>query len=863
MKNQLFIVLAMLSIFFSCKTKKIAIDLQSVAIAEQILPPIKISPKNSFPAYRAIFPHNWDIKKTIIKASFNFQNNSLVGSVLHTISPFGNPLDSLILDSKGLKIDSIEMQVQNTWWLKTTFIQTNNKLIIPLPVRPKSDETFLIHIYYKSFPDEWMEKGSAAITEAKGLYFINSNGKDSLKPIQIWTQGETEGNSCWFPTIDKPNHKSEFELQLTVPKEFTTLSNGVLTEQLNNGNFRTDTWVQKSPMSAYLVMMAIGKFYKHQEQEKPLLPVDYYVEPAYAKSASAIFNRTPEMIDFFSSRLGVPFPWDKYSQIVCRDYVSGAMENTSASLFGEFVQKHSEEMIDNDNDNIVAHELFHQWFGDLVTCESWSNLFVNEAFASYGEYLWSEYKGNKAATEKIAIGDQNRYLSFAKKNDGPIVNYHYSSREDMFNTLTYRKGSRVLNLLRYELGDDLFFAGLKKYLTDYAFKAAQVSDLQNIFEELSGKDLHPFFNQWIYNGGHPNLKIAYKKTGDLLSIIMEQQNDSVQLFKFPISFKIIENGTTKIVKHYMQKLNDSLVIKVNSLDKIPLIIVDADHNFLGEIKEDKPSVDFEKSYYQTSSYYEKSQILSALIDKDSSSIWIDRILETSLSDGEPLIRLLALKTLSKNGSSINKDVLQNRLTQIAGSDQNANNRTSAFQLLSSFKNERLVDICKQGLKDSAISVQVAALNCLANYNNSIAYMEAKKWKSLRNGDLMLATASTLAKEGKPEDTAFYKQYIPATFGSNRNSILASSLKHGLKSKDTFTLNSAIKQVLYYAGNDGRKDTRSQACKQIQMLMNTLKVSTTQDEGVDLIALKKLKDEMIVAEKNEDVKAAWKTDRKME
>lgn len=851
----------LIAVITACGTKKKISQNSTGNSVSQTLESVTIKPKNPYPIFRTSANKIWDIKQSLLQVRFDIPQHKLLGIVTHTMLPYGLPSDTVTLDSKNLKIDSVELLLPNAIIIKTSFFQNQNKLSIPLPIVPKKEESFQLRIYYASTPDEVKEKGSAAIREAKGLYFINGNGKDSLKPIQIWTQGETEGNSCWFPTIDKPNHKSKFELQITVPNEYTTLSNGKLNYQLKNGANRTDTWIQDKPMSAYLVMMAIGKFAKTEVQQQPLL-IDYYVEPNYKNSAKEIFARTPEMINFFSEKLGVPFPWAKYSQVVCKDYVSGAMENTSASLFGDFVQKHHEEMIDNPNDNIVAHELFHQWFGDLVTCESWSNLFLNEGFASYGEYLWSEHQGDEAATEKIGYGDLSRYLSFAENNDGPIVNYYYSDKEDMFNAITYRKGSRVLHLLRSELGDDIFFAGIKKYLNDYAYQAAEVHDLRKIFEEVSGKDLLPFFQQWVYGGGHPTLHLTYDQTdSSALKIIYEQKNDSAKLFKFPLSFRILQNGQATMYNKYISKISDTMRIDLQQKNTA-IVIPDAQHNFIGRIIENKSSAAFEQAFNATNSYYEKAYILNALVKKDSASSLLDKVYLRAISTKEPLIKQLALQYIKQQGCTIDKNTAATKFSNIAMNDPNATNRRLAFDLLPMYKNDASVATCRIGLFDSSAQVIVAALNSLSAIDNSVAYAEISNLKNVRSGALLSSMANVLAKEAQLKDTTFFIKNIPANFGGDRNRILNAYVQHAWKIQDKANLLSAISTCQYYATQDQRKDIRTNAIKQLQSMYNTLEASGTDPMNLKNI-IEQIKKDATATEKDMDVNGAWKTNRKMD
>lgn len=339
-----------------------------------------------------------DLIHTKLDVSFDYGKRYLYGKEWLTLKPHFYETDSLTLDAKGMDIKEIAI-IQGK--VKTPLKYTNDgqQLFITLNRKYKSTENYIIFIDYTAKPDELKVKGSKAITDAKGLYFINPDGKDD-KPIQIWTQGETEASSAWFPTIDKPNQKTTSEIAMTVLAKYTTLSNGKLVSQKPNANgTRTDIWKMDLPHSPYLFMMAVGDFkiYKDTYNGKE---VSYYLEPKYAPYAKQIFGKTPDMMNFYSKMLGVEYPWVKYAQIVARDYVSGAMENTSATLHGEYVQRTARELLDDNQESTIAHELFHQWFGDYVTAESWSNLTMNESFATFGEVLWHGHDAGQDAEDR-------------------------------------------------------------------------------------------------------------------------------------------------------------------------------------------------------------------------------------------------------------------------------------------------------------------------------------------------------------------------------------------------------------------------------------------------------------------------------
>lgn len=243
------------------------------------------------------------------------------------------------------------------------------------------------------------------------------------------------------------------------------------------------------------------------------------------------------MLQFYSDLLGVEYPWDKYSQIVVRDYVHGAMENTTATIHADNAYQELGELVDENKwESVIAHEVFHQWFGDLVTAESWSNLALNEAFASYGEYLWFEYKYGKDYADDHLLDEKNLYLNSESENED-LIRFEYADVEDMFDQVSYQKGSLILHMLRNYLGDEAFFAGLNKYLVDNLYGTGEAHKLRLAMEAVSGKDLNWFFNQWFFGNSHPKLEVK-TIVGEFGAQVTIQIIQSGTIFKFPLTIDV-------------------------------------------------------------------------------------------------------------------------------------------------------------------------------------------------------------------------------------------------------------------------------------------------------------------------------------
>jgi len=480
---------------------------------------------------------------TKLNLSFNYKTKQVTGSAEITLSPYYYPTDTLTLDAQEFDIHNIAVK-KNDKYKNLKFSYKNAKLYIQLDKTYNRNERYTIVIDYTANPERINKKASWAITDNKGLYFIDTNTDNP----QIWTQGETQSNSAWFPTIDSPNQKMTQEIFLTVKKEYKTLSNGKLIGSLlNSDGTRTDHWKQDLPHAPYLVMISVGDFNILKDYWRDL-PVDIYVEEGDETKAKGVFEKTYKMIEFYSRKLDYDFPWDKYSQVVVRNFVSGAMENTGAVVFGDYVLNYYNEDQRREYECVVAHELSHHWFGDLVTCESWANLPLNESFATYFEYLWLEHEYGRNIADKHLEADYNSYNFEHFLKDENLIRFYNKHRDNMFDAHSYQKGGLILHMLRYTVGDDAFWDALELYLKNNEYKAVEIHHLRLAFEEVTGQDLNWFFNQWFLSKGIPELNITYSFNNDnkKAKIKIEQTQNLINtpLYKIPTQIDFYFQDTT-------------------------------------------------------------------------------------------------------------------------------------------------------------------------------------------------------------------------------------------------------------------------------------------------------------------------------
>ncbi|WP_299120853.1 M1 family metallopeptidase [uncultured Tenacibaculum sp.] len=657
-----------------------------------------------------------DLIHTKLKVDFNFENKELNGEEWVTLKPHFYETSKVTLDAKAMLIHKVSM---NNKPLEYNY--DNFELIIDLPRTYKRDEQFTIYIKYTARPEKVKQKGSAAITSAKGLYFINPTGLDKNKPTQIWTQGETEASSCWFPTIDAPNQKTSQEIYITVPNKFVTLSNGKLEKQTNNANgTRTDYWNFTQKHAPYLFFMGIGEYEIVKDTYKNI-PVDYYVEKKYAPYAKEIFGNTPEMLAFFSKITGIEYPWNKYAQIVGRDYVSGAMENTTAVIHGEKAYQVPGQLIDdNVQENTIAHEAFHHWFGDLVTAESWSNLTVNESFANYSEYLWREYKYGKEDADSHLFEDTEAYKN-GQNFDKHLVRFNYDDKEDMFDAVSYNKGGAILHMLRKYLGDEAFYAGLNKYLTTNKYGAAEAHQLRLAFEEVTGKDLNWFFNQWYFNSGHPKLEISYdynklRKTVTV-NIIQNQANE----FKFPFAIDIFEGN--KRTRHNVFVEGKDASFTFPFVKHPDLIQVNADGVLLCDVIENKVLSDYIHQLKHAENYIHKREALLEVAKKQDDKKAFNAI-ANAMSDDFYKIRILALENINLINKYTKKRVID-KIKQIAMNDPKTLVQAAAIETLGKLTDPELKPVFEKGLKSKSYSVLGKSLVGMYYIDKALAIQKSK------------------------------------------------------------------------------------------------------------------------------------------
>ena len=741
------------------------------------LPPVPTVPSWLPPdaPERPAAPRLSDVTDTKLDVRFDYQKQHLLGTALLTLRAHFYPQSQVVLDAKGFDILKLELVGADPKH-PATYTYNQRQLTVALGRAYARTEPYQLRIQYVAKPNELPIGGSEAITSDKGLYFINPLGLEKDKPRQIWTQGETESSSCWFPTIDQPNQRMTQEIALTVEKQFKTLSNGLLVNSKPNPDgTRTDTWRQTLAHPPYLATMVVGDFAVVSDTWGGKA-VDYYVEPKYAATARAVFGHTPEMLGFYSKLLGVDYPWDKYAQVPVRDYVSGAMENTSATTHGAGIQLTRRELLDSNyqsGESTIAHELFHQWFGDLVTCESWSNLPLNESFADYSEYLWAEHKLGPDEAALVQETKLANYLDEAQGKREPLIRYHYADREAMFDRHSYDKGGRVLHMLRKLLGDEAFFASLNRYLTQNRGTAVEIAQLRLAFEETTGQDLHWFFDQWFLQRGHPELKVSHTyANGQVLLRVQQVQDTALQpIFRLPLAVAVWGSSTSLPAEYKIAATKTDETFALPAALRPQLVKLDPDGQLLAQLDEDRTPEELVFQFYHGRGYQQKAEVLNLLQNK-TNEIAVSAVFRAALHDGFWAIRSLALDHL-RYYRGPEPELVRREILHLAAADPTPRVRAAALRALASFPEKKFGPAYLVGLQDSSYLVNAAAIDCLAKNPGVQARAQLLALDDTPSPALLVALASFYARYGQLDQYPWFLRRLPDVPETDLNAYLQS------------------------------------------------------------------------------------------
>ena len=739
-----------------------------------------------------------DLLHTRLDLSFDWDSAFVYGQALLDLKPYFLPVDEVVLDARGFRIHEVKAGPADSL-TEVPYQYDGSLLTIYLSRTWQRQDTFRVAIRYTAMPDRLKTTTGMAITSDKGLYFVKPDTADRSS-WQIWSQGETEANSAWFPTIDAPNERMTQEILLTVDTLYETLSNGLLLFETDNGDgTKTAFWKMDQGHAPYLAMITIGDFAVVRDKWRNM-EVNYYLNKTYKEYARAIFGNTPEMLTYFSELLGVDYPWSKFSQVVVKEYVSGAMENTTAVVHGDFIEQTSREMLDRDYEDYIAHELFHQWFGDLVTCESWAQLPLNESFATYGEYLWIDHKYGSDAAGYHLYQDLKNYFTEAVNYPKKMIRFDYTDADDMFDRHSYQKGGLILHMLRNYLGDEIFFTSLTRYLQKHAYSAVEIHDLRQVFEEVSGEDLTWFFDQWFFAAGHPELEISWQYEDSLkrvkLTVLQKQDFRHTPLFRLPVAIDVYAGGNRQTHHRVINQAEENFYFEVAA--RPDLVNFDADKALVAEKRDIKTAAEWSYLYHYGPLFrdrYEALEELGGQGDSIAVSVTID-----ALDDPFWKIREKALFNIDKVMES-HKGPVREKLIRLSQNDPKSLVRAAAIDVLSRhYEDENLVGLYVGGITDSSYEVMSSALVALVSKDEKKGMKAARELEDVTNQQIIRTIADLYGRKGQAREHAYFLKVKDKVSSFNRFSFILSYAEYLSRQNDSIA--SAGVEVL---GEIGQKE----------------------------------------------------------
>jgi len=660
------------------------------------------------------------------------------GSVAGTVTMRLVPLDrrgTIEVDAAEMDIHSVALQSGVSEPVKLRYRHEGQKLTVSFPQTVGSTDTLAIVMSYSCRP-------------RNGMYFKSPDSGYPDRPWQVWTQGETEDNHFWFPCYDYPNDMATMEMRVTVNGMFMAISNGALMEVTANPVEKTKTyyWYSAKPFSSYLISLIVGEYVKIEESYKNI-PVQYFVYPGQEHDAMRSFSGTVGMMKFFSEKLRYDYPWPKYAQTIVSEFTYGGMENTSATTLTDKTIHSERAHLDVSSDNLVAHELAHQWFGDLVTCRNWSHAWLNEGFASYFQALWVEHSLGREEFQYDMLGKQKSVIdSDTGMERRPTVTDLYEDPFDVFDGRIYARGAAILHMLRFVLGDELFWNGMHHYLDLHQHQPVSTDDFRRAMEEAgraSGQDLDWFFNQWVVKAGNPVFDVAWSYDGKTKKIHMtikqvQHVDDLTPLYRMPVEISVATH-LGKSIHRVQVEAKAEQQIEISSGEEPLNVVFDEGGWILKQTRQTKPTRQwlYQMQHSGVAGRVEALRALQGKINEPDVQAAVSNILAHDAFWG---VRKEAAEALGKADSA---SIIP--LLAPAFRDPIAKVRLAATTALRSFKNlDALVALGNLVESDSSYAVIAEAITSLVaiDPDNGMRYCE--KGLSLDSHNDVIRAASVKA-----------------------------------------------------------------------------------------------------------------------
>jgi aminopeptidase N len=590
---------------------------------------------------------DYDLQHSRIALRFDLDQKKVIGDVTHTLTVLRDSTSKIVFDSAGLTIQSLTVNKSSA-----KFETKDDKLIIPLATPAHAGEKFDVTIRYEGKP-------------TKGLYFILPDKDYPDRPKQVWSQGESEDTRYYLPTYDYPNDRLTTETILTVPASWITVANGKLINVVDAANgMKTWTWRESVPSSTYLITVVAGEFDEVKDSWRGI-PVTYYAPKGRGDRLPINYSRTPQMIELFSKKLGVDYPWEKYAQSMVDDFVAGGMENSSATTNTSQSLQHPKLAPEffTGQDDLISHELGHQWFGDLVTCKDWGDIWLNEGFATFMETVWTEAHFGKDQADYARLLAGHEWFSDPNLYDKPIVRHDFNDSGE-FDGNAYTKGGWVLYMLRHQLGEDAFYRGLKHYLEVNRGKNVVTADLARAIEEATHTNVDQFFIQWLYGAGAPKFDLSYKyddaKHEVALTVKQTQKVEGrVGLFHIPTDVEITTATGAKLFPITVSGEKDTAVFTFPADGGPLMVLFDKGGHVLKSAEFHKEKKEWLYQLKNASELADRADAISALAKLKGDDEVVAALAETLRSDKAWGVRANAADALGQlGGPAASKQLLE-------------------------------------------------------------------------------------------------------------------------------------------------------------------------------------------------------------
>jgi len=713
----------------------------------------------------------FDILHYTIDVRIDDVKKEVTGRVTTTLVPFPAECRSIEFDAEQMEIHRVKLQGRD----------------LSYEVHPKTLTIRLDRTY--SFHDTLHISVEYSARPTRGLYFVQPDSGYPTKPWQIWSQGEDMDNHFWFPCYDFPNDRATTEVFATVRSMYTVLSNGRLVSIKEDKGAGTKTfhWKEERPHVSYLVMVAIGEYsIIHDRAGK--VPLEYYVYPNQIDDARVCFSKTPDMIKFFNEKIGFPYPWEKYAQVLIKDFVVGGMENSSAtSLADEATVYDARARVDESPTSLIAHELAHQWWGDIVTCEDWRHLWLNEGFATYFDPLYHEH---------LLGRDEFDYRMYTNQQTGIGVDRRLGRKPIVsvgsYGENVYSRGASVLHMLRFILGDQLFWKAINHYITKYQFQCVETNDLKLAIEEATGQNLYWFFNQWVYKAGYPIFNVSYvwNDTTHCVALRVNQAQaiDSLTgVFRTPVDIEFT-TAAGSITHRVILNSNDTTLV-LSCPAKPTLVIFDKGNWLLKELRFAKPDHEWIVQATQAASPIDRLRAVQTLIAGQDTIAPLSALARIAIRDSFWAVRQEAVNAIGKlriTDASPREQI--RRVLLDAARDPTSSVRAAAVSHLSLFHDTDVIAALHTALSDSSYRVVAAAVTALSKVDSAGALpvitshlnmpshgnvIEAAALTSLERIDSTRAISAALEKVryGQPNFLRFTAVHVLAKYAKRRTDLL--------------------------------------------------------------------------------------------